>query len=233
MIDYIIIDNDIKNRKKYKEVIECLMFNKNIIYQIKEYNQNKFDINNITSNNYKIYLIDISEETIYYGINIAKKIREQDPNSEIIFLGSLDIIFEPIFKSVRKIYCVIDKISTIKDRLREELNIIINNYLVINSFFPLDKKGNIQICQDDILYIYRETTERKLYIVTNRDKYPINMNLKEAIELCNEHLKQVHRACIVNTLKVSLYNWNENYFVLKNGTKVFMCSKNYKKNINC
>jgi len=233
MIDYIIIDNDINYREVYKDVITKIMFNQNFEYQIHEFNKTNKIIDSILTkeDNFKIYLIDICPNTEYYGINIAKKIRENDQASEIIFIGSNDIIFEPIFNSVRKVYCVIDKINGLKDKLKNEIKTIVDNYISTNKFFPLDKKGYVEITLKDILYIYRETTERKIYVVTSDNKYPVNMSLTESLSKCDNNFKQVHRACIVNTTKISIYNWNENYFILKNGQKVFMCSKKYKDKV--
>ena len=233
MIDYIIIDNDENYRNTYKEIIKKIMFKQNINYQIYEYTKNPKNIKIILSKNniFKIYLIDICQNSEYYGINLAKKIRENDYLSEIIFIGSNDIIFEPVFNSVRKIYCIIDKIQGMKEKLKNELHNIVNNFMVVNKFFPLDKKGNMQISLNEILYIYRETTERKIYVVTNREKFPVNMSLVEALSKCDHNFKQVHRACIVNNNQVVFFNWQENYFILKNGSKVLLCSKKYKENV--
>ena len=233
MINYIIIDNDFNARNIYKEVIKTIMFNKNIDYTIEEYNKTQNNINKILTydHHYKIYLIDINSYSEYYGISIAKKIREKDNLSEIIFIGSKDIIFEPIFNSVRKIYCILEKIQGLKEKLKNELNFIVNHYINQNEFFSLDSKGNMQINTNDILYIYRETSERKTYIVTNYQKYPINLSLKDTLPKCNNNFKQIHRACIVNQNKVSLYNWNKNYFILDNGNQINMCSKKYKNNV--
>ena len=117
------------------------------------------------------------------------------------------------------------------ERLKESLTEIIKSYTNDIKFFPLDKKGNKQVALDEILYIYRETIERKVYVITDRDKYPINISLNDSLKYCDTRFKQIHRACIVNTKKVSRYNWNENYFVLNDNQKVFMCSKKYKGSI--
>ena len=228
MIDYIIIDDNLKS-STYDNVINNIMFKKNLIYNIFKYKKNNkllsYDFNQ--TDTYKIYLISISEDTLNYSINIAKKIRNNDSKCEIIFILKDDILLEPIIKSVRKIYCIIPKYN-MKEVLEQELSNIINSYSLNNRFFPLDKKETIELSLNSILYIYRETIERKLYIVTNNNKYPVNMNLKDALKKCDYNFKQIERGCIVNTSKVSLYNWNEGYFILNNGTKVYMCSKMYK-----
>lgn len=228
MIDFIIIDDNL-NCSNYEDVINNIMFKRNLIYNIYKYQKNNkllsYNFNKIDS--YKIYLINISEDTLNYSINLAKKIRNNDSRCEIIFIQTDDLLLEPIIKSVRKIYCIIPKYN-MKDQLENELSNIINNYSLNNIFFPLDKKGTVELSLNSILYIYRETTERKLYIVTNSNKYPVNMTLKEALKKCDNNFKQIERGCIINKTKVSLYNWNEGYFILNNGKKIYMCSKKYK-----
>lgn len=234
MVEYIIIDSNAQYRKIYKEIIDKVMFKNNIIYQIGEYK--KIDCNlgkEISKNcNYKIYLVDINNKTQKVITNVVKNIRRYDLYSEIIFLYSSDMILDTIYKSVRKIYCSIEKIQGMCDVLKKELTNIVNHYLHNNKFFLLDKKGNLKISLNSILYIYRETTERKLYVVTENNRYPLNLTITEALEKCDNSFKQIHRACIVNTRKIDVYNWNEHYFVLENNNKVFMCSKKYKDNFD-
>lgn len=234
MIDYVIIDNDAKCRNIYKEIIKKIMFPEKIEYQIIEYSKINNETNDFIKNDncYKIFLIDINSYNEENTIKFAQNIRNDDSKSEIIFFCSNEIINEKIYENIRKVYCIIDKIDDLKNTLKTELSNIVKSFISINIFFPLDKKGNLQVSLNNILYIYRETTERKLYVVTYHNKYPVNLCLSKALTLCNNYFKQIHRACIVNTQKVILYNWNENYFVLKNYEKVFMCSKKYKDTIN-
>ena len=233
MVDYIIIENNSQYRKIYKDIIDKTMFNNNILYQIYEYNKLNCNIAKeiIKNKNYKIYLVDINPKNQKIITNIVKNIRKYDLFGEIIFLYSNEILIEQLFKSIRKIYCLIEKIQGMREILKKELKNIINHYISCNKFFLLDKKGSIEVSLDSILYIYRETTERKLYVVTECGKFPVNLTISKALEKCDCNFKQIHRACIVNTNKVLLYNWNENYFILKNNKKVYMCSKKYKSNI--
>ncbi len=233
MIDYIVIESQKEYRKIYHEIIDNIMFKNNIVYDIKE--ENTIDLNNkfsITKNSLKIYIINICLSNMKSIIKFVNKIREVDLNSEIIFISSDEIINNIILKKARKVYCIIDKMDNLRDKLKKELKNIIKCFINHNDFFPLDKKGDLELSLNSILYIYRETTERKLYVVTETNKYPVSLTLSEALTKCNNNFKQIHRACIVNTDKVILYNWNENYFILNNNEKVFMCSKKYKDIIN-
>ena len=140
-------------------------------------------------------------------------------------------MFETVFKNVRKVYSFICKYNNMETKLEHELKDIIKYYTINTNFLVLDKKGNSKIAIDNILYIYRETVERKIYIVTKDNKYPTYMSLKDILDNYGDYFIQIHRACLINPQKIDMYNWNEKYFILKNGYQVFMCSKKYKNNI--
>ena len=233
MINYIIIENEKKYQKQYKEIINDLMSNNNK-YQIHIFSKLNNGLNQLINNNqiFKIYLIDIHLDCKYTGIDIAKQIRNQDLDSEIIFISGQDIMFEPVFKTIPKVYSFIYKYSHLEEKLYQDLNTIINNYYSKNIYINLDKKGNTKILLNEILYIYRETQERKVYIVTKEGKYPICLSIKDIAKKYKDILIQVHRACLVNPNQICLYNYQEGYFILKNNTKVFMCSKRFKHKLS-
>ncbi len=230
MINYIIIENEEKYRSIYKNTINRLMSKSNNKYKIYEFQKINQNLKNIINNKdiYKIYLIDIHLDCKYTGIDIAKLIRNVDAESEIIFISSQDILFETVFKNIHKVYSFIYKYSNLECILFNDLTSILNNYNNKNQFINLDKKGDIKLQLNEILYIYRETTERKIYVVTKDNKYPICLSIKEIIAQYQNIFIQVHRACLVNPSQVVLYNFQEGYFILKNELKVFMCSKKYK-----
>lgn len=227
MINYIIIENEEKYCNRIKQIINNLMDKKdyhiNVFYTL---NDKLKEI--INKELYKIYIIDFYLDSHINGIDIAKLIRNIDYESEIIFIGSQDILFETIFKNIPKVYTFLSKYSNLELTLTTELSQIINNYYNKTKYISLDKKGDIKLALNEILYIYRETVERKLYIVTKDNKYPICLSIKDIVDSYKNYFLQVHRACLVNPTYVVLYNYQEGYFLLKNNTKVFMCSKKYK-----
>mgnify|MGYP003605728634 CR=1 FL=1 len=80
----------------------------------------------------------------------------------------------------------------------------------------------------DILYIERDTYERKLIIKTKNNSFKVSLTKEQMLASLDKRFKQVHRACIVNTNEVLSYYWGQGYFILKNGTEVPLCSRNYK-----
>lgn len=233
MFRFIIIENDINYVNIYKEIIEKTMFSNNIPYKIYTFDSYNSDLKNliVDENGFKIYLMAVELTGNKSGLDIAKSIRNYDWDSEIIFITNHDNMFELVHRNVYKVFAFIEKFENMNKRIKDVLLDIINMKKNNDKFLYCNSKENIQIYFKDILYIYTEKSERKLAIVTNKKTFFINLSLKEALEKCDNKFKQVHRACIVNTNMVDLYNWNEGYFILKNGEKINLCSKNYKNNI--
>ena len=233
MLNYIIIENESKYSEVYKNIIKKLMGIENTPYQIMEFSSYNDNLNKIINDttSFKIYLIDIGLDSNKSGIDIAKEIRSIDYNSEIIFITSDDLLFEIVFKNVHKVYTFISKHYKMEEILANELNEIISHYNQSTKFFLLDKNGNSKVSINDILYIYRETEERKVYVVTKNNKYPTYLTLKEILAKYPKYFIQIHRACLINPKEINMYNWCENYFILKNGEQIFMCSKKYKDNV--
>ena len=231
MINYIIIEDEVNYCKTYEKIIKEIMTNTEVKYNILNFSSYNNKLNQIINDNTnKIYLIDIGLNGNKTGIDIAKEIRLIDLNSEIIFITSEDLLFENVFKNVHKVYAFISKNYKMEIILNLVLKEIISYYLKNTKFFNLDKKGDSKVAISDILYIYRETSERKVYVVTDKGKYPTYLNLKDILEQYGSYFIQIHRACLINPNKIGMYNWAESYFILKDGKQVFMCSKKYKNN---
>lgn len=231
MIRFIIVDSDDNYNKVYASIIKELMFSKKINYDITIYNNycNNLDKDINDNSVFKIYIIDPFLDGNTSGLSICQNIRKNDWDSEIIIVTSHADMFEMIYRSVIKIFTFIDKSSSIKCKLETILKSIINKDFDKNDFLIIQSKQRFRIYLKDIMYITKMNNERKIVIVTTNNEYIINISLTKALELCDERFKQVHRACIVNTERVNVYNYSAGYFILDNGNKIYLCSKKYFK----
>ena len=83
----------------------------------------------------------------------------------------------------------------------------------------------------DILYVTKESNDRKCIIKTANSEFKINLTLKEVVELCDNKLIQTHRSCFVNMDRVRMIDKRENVIVFDNGLSIDMLSSTYKKGI--
>ncbi len=82
-----------------------------------------------------------------------------------------------------------------------------------------------------ILYIYRDTNERRLYIITDANKYVVTMTLHEMLDKLDDRFKICHRGSIVNTSRVENYDYKKSTVTFDNGEVSPYLSKKYRKDL--
>lgn len=234
MIKFVLVEDNKDFLSIFINIIEKTIFQTNIDYNIESFSNYNNSLQKVIDDCsvQKVYILDIELGKSVSGLEIAKKIRKIDWDSEIIFVTNHDKMFETIYRNIFKVFAFIEKFISLEQRLEENITAIINQKSDCGKFCFSNNKINIQIYYKDILYIYRDTSERKLIIKTTNNKFLINMTIYKILNKLDNRFKQIHRACIVNTNRVNIYNWSKGYFVLDTKEKVDMCSKNYKDNIN-
>lgn len=220
MIKIILVDNDERNYLTLKNIICKLdfLYSKKLVVQwYKSYNAELENTINDVENK-KIYLVNNKN-------NLASHIRQKDYHSELILLGNI------YKKWIKNIFDFIPSIYGHPQKILLDIKEILDNYYIGNVFLYQNRKFSLRIYYDSILYIYRDTVERKSVIVTDNNNYSLGVSLNEMKDLLDSRFKKVHRACLLNICRVQKFNWAQNYFVLDNGTKIELLSKKYRYDI--
>lgn len=230
MLTYVLVDDSERIRKLVKEIINKIMFQKDIDYVIREFDGLNDELKTIIADKTpKIYILDIEFRTAISGLDIGKYIRSYDWDSELIYLTGHDKMFEKVFRSVYKVFDFIEKFDSMDKRLGADIRKIISKNWDKRKLTFANNRVNFQIYLDEINYIYRDTVERKLAIKTSGgNTFLIAKNFNDILTFLDERFRQVHRSCIVNTDKVHLYNWAQGYFILDNMERVDMLSKKFR-----
>lgn len=230
MIRFIIVDDD-KNavqhiKKLLKEIVKEDM-------EIHTYDKFNLALKKELQNTdiHKVYLLDIELKSKISGIWIAKLIRDIDWESEIIFTTNHDKMYEIAHRSVYEVFDFLEKFHDFDNRLKKDIEAILKRNFNNKMFVYKGNNTELSLFYRSILYIYRETEERKLVIVTTSNRYMINLNLKEIIPFLDNRFVQCHRSCIVNLEHIQEKNYKEGYFTLDTSEKVYMISKKFKKDL--
>lgn len=233
MIKVIVIEDDKIQQEKVKKIISKILFKSNEEIKIEYFTKYNKDLQKIIDDNSirKVFIMDIELENNVSGIQIAKKIRENDWESELIFITSHDKMFETVYRGIYQVFDFIEKYHDMDERLEKDLDIIFKKNFDNKMFVYSNRLFDLKIYYRSILYIYREKDERKLVIVTDTNTFKIGKSISEILELLDDRFKQCHRACIINTDRVHKYDWNDGYFVLDNKLQVDMLSKKFKKEV--
>lgn len=228
MIKFIVVDDD-KNEIAHihKLLDEIVTQEKEVISFTKINEALKAEIKDIETK--KIYILDIELGGNVSGISIGKMIRDVDWESEILFITNHDKMFESAHRTVYEVFDFIEKFHEFDKRFKKDIKEILKRNFDNKMFVYKANNVELNLYYKSILYIYRETEDRKLVIVTDTNKYMVSMNIKDILPILDSRFIQCHRSCIVNSQRVQAKNYKEGYFTLDTGEKVYMLSRKYKK----
>lgn len=233
MISFVVCDDNKKINEKIVNVIDQIMMKNKIPY--KKYIYFDYDkeflrvIKEKRPN--KIYILDI-ETPSGSGIDIARKIREKDMNSIIIFLTSHDelgyVILKQEFMFLSFICKFDDYEKKLTDSIKKALKIVgQRKVLSIN-----DSGVLYNIPLDDILYITRDSVDRKCIIKTEYTEFRVNKALSDLLEHAGPNFKQSHRACIVNMDRIIAVHKKKRELQFDNNDTINLVNEDFLKEVS-
>lgn len=232
MINFVICDDDVKYRKKVENLIDKYMMKNKIEYKkylFADYDNSFMDIVK-RKLPFKIYILDIEAPT-RSGIDIARIIRNKDVNSALIFLTGHQELSQTVLKDEFIFISFINKFDNSDKRLINSINKAIHMFKQNPIMKFKDNGTQYSIAFDDILYITRDSVERKCIIVTDYAEFMVGKTFSELICLLNDNFVQTHRACFVNKKRVACYNKNKKFIMFDNGVTIDLISTRFNKEL--
>ena len=231
MIKFIIVEDEEKWIKEYEDIISDILFKTDKEYEIYKFNKYTKELKDIINDNSepKIYLMDLQLDIKHTGMDILREIRQKDWDSEIIVLTNHDRMFETVHKEIFKTFDFIEKFDDIEKRLKRDIKKIISMKDDYDKFIYETRKISLQIYLKDIIYIYRDTIDRKLVIKTTNNEFIVSMTFQNILKYLDKRFKQCHRSCVINEDRIEKKNYVEGYFITDTGEKVDMLSKKYRE----
>jgi len=232
MIKFVVYEDEKVFRNNIKTVIKDVMKQNDKEYIVKEFD--KFDDKlkqEITSKTPAIYILDIEVPDSISGIDLARKIRKQDWNSIIIMITShADLGYEAL-KAQIMLLDFISKYNDYKISMERALNKAISK--LDNKKVLIFESNNItyKIYTDDILYIVKDTVDRKIIIKTEYNQIVINETLINIEKMLDKRFFKSHRSCLVNVDKIVKIDWKDNLIYFTNGEVIDYISKYKKKGL--
>lgn len=233
MIKFVICDDEKLFRSDVRKVIDKIFMKNDLEYKVEEFSgyDKKFEniINENVSN--KIYILDIEIKNGISGIDIAKKIRKVDWNSIIIIVTSHS---ELGYEALKAQIMLLDFISKFDEYQANLEKIIVKAMKQINNKKVLLFKSNgidYRIFLDDIIYIAKDSIERKCVIKTTYNEIFINKPLSELFENLDDRFYLTHRSCVVNTEKILSVDWKNSIIKFNNGIAIDLLSRDRRKGL--
>lgn len=232
MINFIICDDNKNIVNNVREIIERIMMKNDNEYQIHCFYDYDQDFKNVMGSEIpnKIYILDI-ETPSSSGIDVARKIRSFDYKSLIIFLTMHEELGYTLLKKEYMFLSFINKYDNYENKLINSLRIALKK-LNCSEMLKYSNNGVIyNIPLDDIIYIYRDSIERKCLIKTPYLEVLIPKQLNEIKEQLTENFVYSHRSCIVNKNRIRVIDLRNRIITFDNEQTVNLLSDNYKKDL--
>lgn len=188
----------------------------------------------INERNSKIYVLDVEIQG-GNGFEIARKIRIRDRKSSIILMTEKDDLYGRVVRErLQPLDYIVKSNQKCFERLEETIKIAIYDMGSSSKkiLFLEEKHILYPIDFNEITYVHREVKERKLIVHTNKRQYKISKSLISLVNQLDSRFFQCHRSCIVNIEHIESINLNEESITLKNGEKIFLLSRDRKKELN-
>lgn len=230
MVNVIICDDNDKDRKMVLEIVNNFMKKNNIEHQTHVYNDynEKFDSIIESKIPFKIYLLDI-ETPSASGIDIARKIRNKDVDSITTFLTVHEELGNTILKNDLMFLSFINKFDNLKLRLNKSLKKALELLKHKRIIKFTDRNIVYTINIDDILYLTKESYERKTIIKTDYTEFKVTKTLAELVKMLDGRFIQTHRSCFINSDRKVSIDRAKKIITFDNGENIDLLSDKYKK----
>lgn len=232
MINFIIVeDNSIHRRSTEKIILKYMMKNKYEfeIFSFEKETPELLKIIKENENNH-IYILDF-ELPNTNALDIAREIRKYDWISPIIILTAYGGMAFESFKQRLQILDFISKQYEAEKSLIESFDICMKQMNMSKSLKINYNYTDYNIPFNKILYIYRDTMDRKVIIVTKCSEYKIRISLKDIKKLLPKTFKYSHKACIINIEQVEAFDWKNYEIYFNTSHKTNLLSRTHKKDL--
>lgn len=228
MINFIVCDDIEKYRKQIENIVSKYMMKNKLEYRTHVFSDYNEDFLKMVEKKltFKVYILDIETPTSS-GIDIARIIRRKDVDSVLIFLTGHQELDRVVMKNDFLFLAFINKFDNCENRLNSALDKALKLFKVKKTIRLKDNGVVYSIPLDDILYITRDSVERKCLIVTDYSIFKVGKTLNEMGQMITDNFIKTHRACIINKKRITSYNKSKRIVTFDNGTEIDLISSRF------
>jgi len=232
MINIIICDDNDKDRRNVITSVKDTMLKLNMEYNIYEFNDYDKKFDNIVHSKipFKIYMLDI-ETPSRSGIDVARQIRVKDVDSVIMFLTAHEELGSVVLKNDLMFLSFINKFDNFGSRLNDSLKKAIELLHHKNVIKISDRNVTYTFNLNDIIYVMKESFERKTIIKTDYGEFKINKSLNDVVNMLDNRFVQTHRACYINSDRKIMVDKVNRIIKFDDGSSTNLLSEKYKKEV--
>ena len=232
MINFIICDDIKQYREMVERIIDTYMMKNKIEYKTHIFQDYDNEFMKIVESRlpFKIYILDI-EAPAKSGIDIARIIRIKDVDSVLIFLTGHQELGHIVMKNDFLFLSYINKFDNCEERLTNSIDKALQIFKIKKIIRFKDNGTIYTIPQNDILYITRDSVDRKCIIVTDYNEFKVSKSLNELEEMVSDNFVKTHRACIMNKNRVLSFSKSQKQVIFDNGMTSDLVSTRFDKEL--
>ena len=231
MYEFIIVDNDFEMIHIVKDLIEKIIFQRNLKAKIKTFTSYDTDFQTVfTSSAFKIFILDIVMPGIYNGLDGARMIRNHSTEDVIFFLSSHEDEYRyQIFKETYRYYAFINKNEMAS--LTAKLLHLLDEYQTSHDVIQLCSDSEFyQIQKRKIMYLETDTLKRKLVL----HLYPtfdlsISKGIHEMQALLGDDFIFINKSYLINRQYIAGYSFLKKTIFLDSGISLKIIPKKMRK----
>lgn len=232
MVNFIICDDNRKDRDKVEKIVDKFMMKNQLHYEKHLFDDYDDSFLKLIKKKiaFKVYILDIEAPSMS-GIDVARIIRNRDVNSVLIFLTGHNELAETVIRNDFLFLSFINKFDNCEERLINALGECLKILGVRKNLRFKDNGILYTISFDDILYITRDSVDRKCIIKTDYSEFKVNKTLTDLESMVSDTFTRTHKSCIVNLNRVVSVNKQHRIIKFDEGTEIDLISKKY--NVIC
>lgn len=233
MVNFVIVEDNPLHMKKTEEYIVSYMMQNTYDFKVQKFEglTNDFDKYASNTQNNNVYILDFELGNNTTAIDVARRIRQYEWKSPIIvFTVNGGMAFET-FKQRLQILDFINKQVEPTKNLHELFDICFDQLNLRRNFKYRVGQTDVSIDFPHILYVYKDTVDRKSVIVTDNGEFSINMTLRKTKSLLGSEFMYTHKSYVVNMSRITMLDWKNLNVIFDNGRIEPLLSRTHKKEL--
>ena len=125
----------------------------------------------------------------------------------------------------------INKFDNFELRLKDSLKKAIDLLHFRNVIRISDRNVTYTFNLNDIIYVTKESFERKTLIKTDYGEFKVNKSLNDVVKLLDSRFIQTHRACYINSDRKIMVDKSNRIITFDDGSTINLLSEKFKKEV--
>lgn len=237
MLNVYICEDNKEQREKLRSIISNIILIENFDMELLIDTNNPYCLLDAIKDSHKngVYFLDVDLKSEINGIELAERIREEDPRGFIIFITThAEMSYLTFLYKVEAMdYIVKDNYKNIKSRIHDCIVNVNNKYSTLNnethkivSIKSGDKRFNIDL--NKVVFFETSQIIHKVNAYTENRTIEFYSNLKNVEGITDERFIRCHRSYLINKEKIKYIDTTNRVVHMNDGSSCYISVRGMK-----